>query len=61
MSDPSKNEQPDLRMNRLQRRRAKIAAEIGRNRRGDYSVPTWVLVAILVAFLLGWAALVFLI
>ncbi len=44
----------------LVRRRRKIREEIERNRRGDYTVPTWVLALILVAFLAGWAALVLL-
>ncbi len=35
-------------------------AEIQRNRRGEYKVPTWVLAAILVAFVAAWAALIFL-
>jgi hypothetical protein len=42
----------------LDRRRAKIAEEIARNRRGEYKVPTWVLVAILVAVVAGWVAVV---
>jgi hypothetical protein len=40
------------------RRRRKIAAEIERNRRGEYVVPTWVLALILVLFVGGWAAVV---
>lgn len=44
----------------LARRREKIVAEIARNRRGEHKVPTWVLVAILLAVLAGWAALVLL-
>jgi hypothetical protein len=44
----------------LQRRRDKIAAEIERNRRGEYTVPTWVLALLLVAVVAGWAALVML-
>jgi fatty acid desaturase len=41
-----------------QRRRDKIVAEIERNRRGEYRVPTWVLVVLLVAIVAGWAALI---
>lgn len=41
-----------------ERRRAKIAAEIARNRRGEYAVPTWVLALTLVLFVAGWLALV---
>jgi hypothetical protein len=48
----------DVRVGRLQRRREKIAAEIERNRRGEYSVPTWVLAAALVVIIAGWAALI---
>jgi hypothetical protein len=43
-----------------QRRRERIRAEIERNRQGGHKVPTWVLVLILVVFVAGWAALVFL-
>jgi hypothetical protein len=42
----------------LDRRRERIANEIQRNRRGEYSVPTWVLAAALVAIVVGVAALV---
>lgn len=41
----------------MQRRRDKIYEEIQRNRRGEYTVPTWVLVLILVAIVAGFAAL----
>jgi hypothetical protein len=46
------------RRSRLERRRDKIVAEIERNRRGEYKVPTWVLAAVLLAIIAGWAALV---
>ncbi|MEO3746893.1 hypothetical protein [Plantactinospora sp. B5E13] len=49
-----------VRLNRLERRRAKIREEIERNRRGEYRVPTWVLTVVLVAVVAGWLALVFL-
>jgi hypothetical protein len=42
---------------RWERRKDKIRAEIERNRRGDYKVPTWVLAAILVAIVVGFAIL----
>jgi hypothetical protein len=32
----------------VQRRRDKIRAEIDRNRRGEYTVPTWALAVVLV-------------
>ena len=47
----------DVRSNFMQRRRDKIVEEIQRNRRGEYSVPTWVLVAALVAIVGGFIAL----
>jgi hypothetical protein len=46
------------RRNWYQRRRDKVAEEIARNRRGEYTVPTWVLAAALAAFLLAWIALI---
>jgi hypothetical protein len=49
---------PEERRSRLDRRREKIASEIQRNRRGEYTVPTWVLAAILIAIVAGVAALV---
>jgi hypothetical protein len=41
---------------RLERRRNKIREEVARNRRGEYKIPTWVLVLCLVIFLGAWAA-----
>ncbi len=49
---------PGRRPSRMDRRREKIAAEIQRNRRGEYTVPTWVLAAVLVAVVAGLAAVV---
>jgi hypothetical protein len=46
------------RLDYLQRRRAKLAAEMERNRRGDHRVPTWVLVATLVVIIAGCAIVV---
>lgn len=43
---------------RVNRRRAKIMAEIERNRRGEYTVPTWVLAMILLMIIAGYAALI---
>ncbi|TDB73954.1 MULTISPECIES: hypothetical protein [unclassified Micromonospora] len=43
----------------VERRREKIRAEIERNRRGEYVVPTWVLVVALLAIVGGWLALIF--
>jgi hypothetical protein len=40
---------------RWDRRKERIRHEIERNRAGDYKVPTWVLTAILVAIVVGFA------
>ena len=45
-------------MNRVDQRRERIRTEIERNRRGEYTVPTWVLVVVLIVVLAGWAAVV---
>jgi hypothetical protein len=42
----------------IQKRREKVVAEIERNRRGEYRVPTWVLAVALAVVVLGWAALI---
>lgn len=42
----------------LERRRQKVIAEIERNRRGEYVVPTWVLSLALVTFVAAWVALI---
>jgi hypothetical protein len=55
MTQPSS---PQERRSRLDRRRDKIVEEIQRNRRGEYTVPTWALAALLVAIVAGVAALV---
>lgn len=44
----------------LQRRRDKVVEEIERNRRGDFTVPTWVLTLILCGIVAAWAAVVIL-
>jgi hypothetical protein len=43
---------------RWERRKARIRAEIERNRRGEYKVPTWVLTALLVAIVVGFTLFV---
>jgi hypothetical protein len=48
MPDPDKP-----RMGWLQKHQSKVAAEIERNRAGDYTVPTWALTLILVAIIVG--------
>lgn len=60
--DPSARNGADLGRPRptnwMERRRQKIADEIARNRRGEYTVPTWVLFLALVAMIGGWIALI---
>ncbi|MFG1952943.1 hypothetical protein [Micromonospora sp. NPDC048830] len=46
--------------NWVERRREKIRAEVERNRRGEYTVPTWVLAVALVVIVGAWLALIFL-
>ncbi|HEX5596201.1 MAG TPA: hypothetical protein VFX61_09335 [Micromonosporaceae bacterium] len=55
--DGSSGDRP---MSWVERRRQKIADEIARNRRGEYTVPTWVLAALLVLIIVAWAALIIL-
>jgi hypothetical protein len=43
---------------RVERKRERIRAEIGRNRAGGHKIPTWVLAAVLLLFLAGWAYLI---
>ena len=45
-------------MSWLSRRRRRARAEIERNRLGGQRVPTWVLVAALIAMLAAWAAVI---
>ena len=56
MSAPEERS-PEERRSRLDRRREKIANEIQRNRRGEYTVPTWLLAVLLVAIVGAVAAL----
>ena len=48
----------DVAWGRVQRKQAKIRAEIESNRAGDHRVPTWALAALLGVVLLAWALLV---
>jgi hypothetical protein len=57
---PIEHTNEEMRHGYLQRKRQKISEEIERNRRGEYTVPTWVLALALVVLVAGWAALVFL-
>ncbi|HEY8532918.1 MAG TPA: hypothetical protein VIL44_03445 [Micromonospora sp.] len=45
-------------VDRVERRRRRIAEEIARNRRGEYVVPTWVLALTLALVVAGWLALI---
>ena len=60
-SSPSDRDSGTEKLNWVERRREKIRAEIERNRRGEYTVPTWVLAVALVAIVGGWLALIFLV
>jgi type VI protein secretion system component VasF len=44
---------PSARPSRIAQRRDAIHAEIQRNRRGEYAVPTWVLAVVLVLIVAG--------
>ncbi|MCF0092039.1 hypothetical protein AB0B39_24035 [Micromonospora sp. NPDC049114] len=55
-----RSERGTERQNWVERRREKIRAEVDRNRRGEYTVPTWVLALALVLIVGGWLALIFL-
>ena len=55
MTDPGRK--PEDRQGYLQKRRDKVREEVERNRRGEYRVPTWVLVALLVLVVGGFAAI----
>jgi hypothetical protein len=48
----------ERRLSRGERRRARIAEELRRNREGNHTVPTWVLAAILGLLLAGWITLI---
>ncbi|WP_130335140.1 hypothetical protein OG799_08160 [Micromonospora sp. NBC_00898] len=57
-SEPSGRDSGTEKLNWIDRRREKIRAEIDRNRRGEYTVPTWVLAAALVLIVGAWLALI---
>ena len=57
---PQERSQAQVRQGFLHRRREKMVAEIQRNRRGEYKVPTWVMGLALVVVVAGWLALIFL-
>jgi hypothetical protein len=55
---PPEHTSEDVAWGRVQRKQAKIRAEIERNRAGGHRVPTWALAALLGAVLLAWMLLV---
>jgi hypothetical protein len=57
MSDA--DEFPPARPGRRERRRQKLAAQIQKDRRGDHTVPTWVMAVALVVIVGGWLALIY--
>ena len=59
LPDPIERTDSEARLNRMDRRREKIRAEIQHNREGNHRVPTWLLALILVLLLGGWAYLIF--
>ncbi|WP_212829309.1 hypothetical protein [Catellatospora sp. TT07R-123] len=48
----------DVKLSRGERRRERIYQEIQRNRRGEYTVPTWVLALLLVLSIAAIAAII---
>lgn len=49
---------PEVPETRVSRRLRRIREEIERNRRGEATVPTWVLATLLVVVVVGWVLLV---
>jgi hypothetical protein len=49
----------DVMWGRLERRKARIRAQIDRDRQGGHKIPTWVMAAVLGLLVLGWLYLVF--
>lgn len=56
--EPVERGADDVQRNWAQRRRDKIHNEIEANRRGEYTVPTWVLAGLLLLVVGGWLALI---
>ena len=50
-SEPHRRGSSERQLNWIDRKREKIIAEIEANRRGEYTVPTWVLAVALVAMI----------
>ena len=51
-------DKPEQPLSRLERRRARIRAEVRRNRTGGHKIPTWVLALVLALVLAGWVGLI---
>jgi hypothetical protein len=58
LPDKPERSAEDVMWGRVNRKRERIRAEIHRNRAGGHKIPTWVLAAVLLLLLAGWAALV---
>jgi hypothetical protein len=62
MTQPDQPPEPDpsadVPASRYDRRRAKMTAEIRRNREGGHLVPTWLMAAILVVMVGAWVLLI---
>ena len=57
-AEPRERTAEDVLWGRVERRRARIRAEIHRNRAGGHRIPTWVLAVVLGLVLVGWLYLV---
>jgi len=55
---PLPADEPEKPVGWLQKRRARVVEEIDRNRRGEYKVPTWVLVVALAVVVVAWASVI---
>ncbi|WP_067501384.1 hypothetical protein [Actinoplanes sp. TFC3] len=49
----------DVMWGRVERRKARIRAQIDRDRQGGHRIPTWVMATVLGLILLGWLYLIF--
>jgi hypothetical protein len=56
--DPKRHQDPERQPTRLERRLARIRAEVERNRRGEAAIPTWALAVTLVVLVGGLTLLV---
>jgi hypothetical protein len=49
----------DVLWGRVERRRARVRAQVEHARKGDHKIPTWVLATVLGLILAGWLYLIF--